>query len=56
MFEYCASSMVFKFANDSTSHYVNEVFEFSPEFSINFRNEFLKLKHPFPKSWSFAME
>ena len=50
MFEYCASSMVFKFANDSTSHYVNEVFEFSPEFSINFRNEFLKLKHPFPKS------
>ena len=43
-------SVVFRFANDSTSYYLNEVFEFSPEFSINFRNEFLKLKHPFPKS------
>ena len=65
-FGQCVISIVFKFINDNCPHYLNGVFEFAPEGNVCLRNNFLKLKRPFPNTkhrskslifhWSFILE
>ena len=49
-FEQSVTSIVFKFINSNCPYYLNEVLEFAPEGSISLRNNFLKLKQPFPNT------
>ena len=38
---------MFKFINSNCPYYLNEVFEFAPEYNVSLRNNFLKLKRLF---------
>ena len=46
----CIISTTFKFVNDISSNYLNEVFQWAAESNITLRNDYLKLKHPFRKT------
>ena len=37
----------FQVCQQTLSFYLNEIFEFTPQFRIDTRNSFAKLKHPF---------
>ena len=46
----CILSTTFKFVNDIGPNYLNEVFQWAVENNRTLRNDYLKLKHPFPKT------
>ena len=48
-FNQCINSTVFKYVNDQSPNYLNEVFQTAPENNIQTRGSFLKLKCPFCK-------
>ena len=45
--EQSVNTAVFKFVARSCPYYLNEVFEFAPEYCIKQRNVFFKLENPF---------
>ena len=49
-FQQCVTSTVFKFVQNKCPAYMNEVFRSAENMTINTRNSFLKLNHPFRKT------
>ena len=47
-FRQCVILFAFKFINSICPYYLNEFFVFEPEGNISLRNNFFKLKRPFP--------
>ena len=45
----CINAITFKFGNNSCPRYLNEVYEYAPQCSIESRSNFAKLKVPFRK-------
>ena len=46
----CILSTTFKFVNDVGPNYLNEVFQWVTESNKTLRNNYRKLKYPFPKT------
>ena len=46
----CINAIAFKFVNKNCPFYLNEIVEFAPQYIIDTRNSFAKLKHPFYKT------
>ena len=49
-FNQCINSIFFKYVNNQSPNYLNEVFQSAPENNIQTRGSFLKLKCPFRKT------
>ena len=46
----CINAITFKFVNNACPHYLNEVYEYTPQCRIESRRNFPKLKAPFRKT------
>ena len=46
----CINAITFKFVNNSCLHYLNEVYELTPQCRIESRSNFAKLRIPFEKT------
>ena len=49
-FNRCINSIIFKYVNDQSPNYPNEVFQTAAEHNVQTRGSFLKLKCPFRKT------
>ena len=49
-FNQCINSIIFKYVNDQSPNYPNEVFQTTAEHNVQTRGSFLKLKCPFRKT------
>ena len=46
----CINAITFKFVNNACPHYLNEVYEYAPQWRIESRSNFVKFKVPFQKT------